>query len=116
MSDTAPYNTSEIDEAVTRLMETREKFLYTLYEQRIAAAVAAERERCCRDVCPDCADGIPANFIERPDWGAEEDRPTWTHWHGPTRWTVCRAAAIRRRARAGEGEQVPMSDNASCET
>ncbi|HUW08290.1 MAG TPA: hypothetical protein VM537_01100 [Anaerolineae bacterium] len=46
MSDTAPYNTSEIDEAVTRLMETREKFLYTLYEQRIAEAVAAERERC----------------------------------------------------------------------
>jgi len=125
MSDTAPYNTSEIDEAVTRLMETREKFLYTLYEQRIAAAVAAERERCVPyDYLREClgevlhtafrkggqskeADRIWHIIMEMPmdDWGRVVD---WVVW---CIQTSRNAAAIH--AGTGEGEQVPMSDNQS---
>ena len=107
MSDTAPYNTSEIDEAVTRLMETREKFLYTLYEQRIAAAVAAEREACAK-----VADRWAQNTQQEADRMGQDIVSSYVRHEASAYRRI--AAAIR--ARAGEGEQVPMSDNASCET
>jgi len=71
------------------------------YEQ-IHAAVAAERERCCRDSCRGCAEGVPIAFAERPDGGVRPRPPTWIHWWECGMWTVCGAAAIRERARGGE--------------
>ena len=73
-------------------------------EQRIAEAVAAERERCCRDVCAGCAEGMPLEFTERPDGGVRPRPPTWIHWWGHGVWTVCLARKVYERARAGEGE------------
>jgi len=107
MSDTAPYNTSEIDEAVTRLMETREKFLHTLYEQRIAEAVAAERL--------EIGQMLDSKADEWSRKAHADPRPE----HDPRAMAMhdaYREAAHLVYARAGEGEQVPMSHNPNCET
>ena len=64
--------------------------------------VAAERERCCRDSCRGCAEGVPLEFTERPGGGVTGCPPGWVHWWGLSVWTVCGAAGIRERARAGE--------------
>ena len=71
-------------------------------QQRIAEAVAAERERCCKDVCTGCAAEVPLEFTKRPDGGVRPRPPTWIHWWECGMWTVCGAAAIRERARGGE--------------
>ena len=71
-------------------------------EQRIAEAVAAEREACCRDVCTGCAEGMPLEFTERPDSGVRPRPPAWIHWWGSGVWSVCYASTIHERARAGE--------------
>lgn len=65
----------------------------------LAEAVAAEREACCKDVCPFCADGRPIRGAEWHAW----DRPNVVD--GMMRYTVaCKAAAIRTRAAAQSGE------------
>jgi len=71
-------------------------------EVRIAEAVAAERERCCRDICPGCAQGVPLEFTEHPGGGIRGHPPTWVHWWGASVWTVCGAAAIHGRGRGEE--------------
>jgi len=107
VSDVAPYDTSEIDEAVTRLVERREKFLHMLYDQRIAQAVAAERERCCAAICNICAGMRPEYgpaVLESSPLGTTQ--PWWQHPHlsgDPWKAVPCDADDIR--ARAEEGEQ-----------
>ena len=64
-------------------------------------AVAAERERCCRDVCPQCKHGLPLEFRKRPDGGIRGLPPTWLHFWAGGIWTVCHAADIHERTRAG---------------
>lgn len=52
----------------------------------IRAAVDAEREACCRDVCPGCADGLK---LDGPDTHKRVDR---------VGGESCHAADIRARA------------------
>ena len=81
---------------------------YRMCEQRIAEAVAAEREACCAAMCGLCA-GINPDYgpavYEAPPLGTMP--PFWQHPHistgNPWEAVPCHAADIR--ARTGEGEQ-----------
>jgi hypothetical protein len=68
--------------------DAREESL--MYRRGLAEGAAAEREACCRAVCPDCAAGLSAGRNGKGDW--------WGHQVSPGRWRSCSATHIRRRA------------------
>jgi hypothetical protein len=61
----------------------------SMYARGKAEGAAAEREACCKAVCPDCAAGVPA-WRSNP-W------PIWRHGRQDGS-RHCKADAIRRRA------------------
>lgn len=61
-----------------------------LVRQEYAEAIAAEREACCRDVCPHCKDGNPVRTVA-----------SGRYVHSDNAY-VCRATAIRARGQADE--------------
>jgi hypothetical protein len=63
----------------------------SMYARGLAEGRAAEREECCRAVCPHCAGGVP--LCEHPGGGG------WSHDRADgVRVGRCLADAIRRRA------------------
>ena len=74
----------------------------------VAEAVAAERERCAKRV----ADNADYRAMEATDPDATARVRRDQHFAAAVLWE----AAADIRTRAGEGEQVPMSDNPNCET
>lgn len=67
--------------------------------EEIAAAVTAEREACCRAVCPECKRGRPAQFGEYPVGGIKPYPQTWFHIIYGDIIVECKAAAIRARGK-----------------
>jgi hypothetical protein len=61
----------------------------SMYARGLAEGAAAEREACCKAVCPDCAAGVPV-WRSNP-W------PVWRHGRQDGS-RHCKADAIRRRA------------------
>jgi hypothetical protein len=61
------------------------------YDKAIAEARAAEREQCCKDICPGCRYNQPLEFY--PDYGVYQHKYTKTG-----RYDDCKANAIRQRA------------------
>jgi len=105
--------THYFQEGEERLVRLHQKYRAEAIEQLrnwIAAQVAAERERCalrvekCAQYCQDIADD--EGMLLYPQVVAGNQYAA----------TVLGEAAAAIRARAGEGEQVPMSDNPNCET
>jgi hypothetical protein len=64
----------------------------SMYARGLAEGAAAEREACCRAVCPGCAEGVPVS----------RDPRTGSWFHGAASDLLgtdgCAADAIRRRA------------------
>ena len=67
----------------------------------VAAAVTAERERCCADVCWLCADGVPIREVEKGQF--YHDITDLRSPYGD-RYADCDAATIYARARGGNEE------------
>jgi hypothetical protein len=64
----------------------------------IRDAVAAEREKCCRDVCHRCRKGDKPELSD-PDWLGH---PYWVHGKNTEREMDCMAGAIRARSEEGQ--------------
>jgi len=75
-------------ELVDRLIDERNE---------LRAAIAAEREQCCKDVCPWCADGDEPHTLGPHNGVWYHDMPDGAEHE------VCRAWLIRERAAKQEG-------------
>jgi hypothetical protein len=69
----------------------------SMYARGLAEGRAAEREACCKALCPDCGAGLSARFDAYSD-GWWHGNPAAVSAPGVEPARPCRADAIRRRA------------------